>query len=179
MSRTSPPAAATAEIVLLGLGGTGVTFASRVLAEAAMAEGREAFTAETHGMSQRGGAVEAHVRIGPWESPLVRPGWADAALVLEAGRIPAARRLLRPGGLCVADAPAQPEGVLGCDASAEARALGVPRSANLVLLGFAARALHGLLPRPDTLLRAIARLSPPESADANRRAFLRGMELAP
>lgn len=152
-------------IVILGLGGQGILFVTRVVAEAAIAEGREVITAETHGMAQRGGAVESHLKIGGFESPIVRRGKADATLALDPSRAEPARALLRPGGTCVVNS----------DASKIAREMGAPRAANLVLLGRACAAAPELFPGRESILRTLEHLSPPKAVEANRRAFLRGI----
>jgi len=137
--------------VVTGLGGQGVLFLARVLAEAAIAAGRPVITSETHGMAQRGGVVIAHVKVGPFASPLVRAGSADGVLVLAAETLPLASSFLAPGGWAVADAPAAPDAARGTrlflfEAAAAARAAGRPGAANLTLLGFAlARAGPGAL----------------------------------
>ncbi|MDH3344895.1 MAG: 2-oxoacid:acceptor oxidoreductase family protein, partial [Desulfobacteraceae bacterium] len=45
------------QIVISGVGGQGVLFVTRLLAEAAIMKGFSVFTSETHGMAQRGGTV--------------------------------------------------------------------------------------------------------------------------
>lgn len=74
----------TKNIILCGVGGQGTVLASRVLAQAAMNLGKEARTAETIGMAQRGGCVVSHVRIGKGiHSALVPQGSADLMLAFE------------------------------------------------------------------------------------------------
>jgi indolepyruvate ferredoxin oxidoreductase beta subunit len=53
------------DVVIAGVGGQGTVLASKLLAQAALLEGRAIRTAETIGMAQRGGTVLGHVRIGP------------------------------------------------------------------------------------------------------------------
>ncbi|MBI3097259.1 MAG: 2-oxoacid:acceptor oxidoreductase family protein [Planctomycetes bacterium] len=158
------------QIVILGLGGQGILFVTRVLAEAAISEGWDVLSTETHGMAQRGGAVESHVKFGGFESPLVRLGKADAAIALDRSRADAAQAFLRPDGMAFVNTPE------GCDAAAIARELNAPRGANLVLLGRAAAAAPRLFPSRDKILAALERLSPPHGVEANRRAFLKGGE---
>jgi len=166
------------QLVLCGLGGQGIIFLSRVVAGAAVEEGREVLAAETHGMSQRGGAVEAHVKIGGFDSSLVRRGSADVVLALDASRIDAARALLRPDGVCFASADQDVPEVRCCDAAGAARAMEFPRGANLVLLGYAAASLPARLPSAEAILQALDRLSPESVRAANRRAFGHGAEMA-
>ncbi|MDR1013885.1 MAG: indolepyruvate oxidoreductase subunit beta [Coriobacteriales bacterium] len=52
------------DFVVAGVGGQGTVLASKLLAQAALLEGRTVRTAETIGMAQRGGSVLGHVRIG-------------------------------------------------------------------------------------------------------------------
>ncbi|MHC4773076.1 MAG: 2-oxoacid:acceptor oxidoreductase family protein, partial [Planctomycetota bacterium] len=61
-----------------GIGGQGIIKASELVGWAAMYEGYHVKKSEVHGMSQRGGSVESHVRFGKKiYSPLVSPGGAD------------------------------------------------------------------------------------------------------
>jgi len=59
-------------IVIAGTGGQGLITLLQVISEAAMAEGYDIRTSELHGLSQRGGSVEVHIRFGKKiYSPLV------------------------------------------------------------------------------------------------------------
>lgn len=71
--------------ILSGVGGQGIITLTRILAEAALIEGYNVKTSELHGLSQKGGSVESHVRFGKEiHSPLVRQGGADLIISLEA-----------------------------------------------------------------------------------------------
>ena len=72
------------QIVISGVGGQGVLFVTRLLAEAAIMKGISVFTSETHGMAQRGGTVLSHLKAGNFSSPLIRPGNANGLLALKA-----------------------------------------------------------------------------------------------
>ena len=74
----------TTNVIFAGVGGQGVLLIAELLALAAAAAGHDVKQTEVHGVSQRGGAVESHVRYGPkvW-SPLVTPGQAHAVVGLE------------------------------------------------------------------------------------------------
>ncbi len=73
-------------ILICGVGGQGIVLASKLIALAAMDQGLMARTAETIGMSQRGGSVVSHVRIGDEvHSPMVAKGQADLILGFEPG----------------------------------------------------------------------------------------------
>ena len=51
-------------ILIAGVGGQGTLLASRVLGKYAILMGKDCKLSEIHGMSQRGGSVVTHVRIG-------------------------------------------------------------------------------------------------------------------
>ncbi|AGK62250.1 indolepyruvate ferredoxin oxidoreductase, subunit iorB [Archaeoglobus sulfaticallidus PM70-1] len=70
-------------ILIVGVGGQGVLTSSNIIARAAMRKGMNVLTSETHGMAQRGGSVEVHVRIGDVHSPLIPFGSADIVIALE------------------------------------------------------------------------------------------------
>ena len=65
------------DILIVGIGGQGTILASNILGEACLLEGRHVKGAETHGMAQRGGSVETHIRIDGLYGPLIVPGTAD------------------------------------------------------------------------------------------------------
>lgn len=162
------------QLVLCGLGGQGTVFLTRLLAEAALEERRPVLTAETHGMAQRGGAVESHLKFGGFHGTTVRQGRADAVLVLDASRVEAGQRYRHPSGTCFANAEGDLDGVRTCAATRIATEHGFPRGTNLVLLGFAAASAPDLFPGRGALLAALDRLSPPAAREANRRAFEAG-----
>ena len=65
-------------IVFGGIGGQGILTASEICALAALYDGYHVKKSEVHGMAQRGGSVESHVRFGSKVfSPLVSHGKAD------------------------------------------------------------------------------------------------------
>ncbi len=72
-------------IVICGVGGQGLITLTKILAKAALGENYEARTSELHGLSQRGGSVETHIRFGKKiYSPLVRQEGADLIISIEA-----------------------------------------------------------------------------------------------
>lgn len=74
----------TFNIIISGTGGQGLITLLQIIAEAALIEGLDVKTSELHGLSQRGGAVETHIRFGKEVySPLVPFGKADLILSLE------------------------------------------------------------------------------------------------
>ncbi len=73
-----------ANVLLVGIGGTGVIRASQILGWAALKAGYKVRTAETHGMSQRGGSVSSYLRFGKeLEGPFMIQGDLDVLLAFE------------------------------------------------------------------------------------------------
>jgi len=73
------------DIIITGVGGQGVITLLSILDEAAFVEGYDVKSSELHGLSQRGGSVEAHVRFGKKVySPMVSNGSANLIIALEA-----------------------------------------------------------------------------------------------
>lgn len=72
-------------IILAGVGGQGILSIAAVLDFAALKNNLFVKQAEVHGMSQRGGAVQSHLRISdkPIHSDLIPQGGADIILSVE------------------------------------------------------------------------------------------------
>ncbi len=72
-------------IILAGVGGQGILSIAAALGTAALEDNLYIKQAETHGMSQRGGAVVSHMRISdkPIASDLIKQGTADLILSVE------------------------------------------------------------------------------------------------
>lgn len=70
--------------LIVGIGGTGTIRASMILGWSALQEGFKVRTAETHGMSQRGGSVSSYLRFGKTlESPFMVEGDLDVLIAFE------------------------------------------------------------------------------------------------
>jgi len=68
----------TINILFCGIGGQGVLTAAEVLGRAAVLQGYHVKKSEVHGMAQRGGSVESHLRFGKQVfSPLIPEKKAD------------------------------------------------------------------------------------------------------
>lgn len=72
-------------IIIAGVGGQGILTIAAIIDLAAMELGLHVKQAEVHGMSQRGGAVESHLRLSSREifSDLIPKGKADLILSIE------------------------------------------------------------------------------------------------
>ena len=181
------------EIVLAGVGGQGLLTLAAVISRAALDQGLFVKQSEVHGMSQRGGAVESHVRISDRKihSPVIPKGRADLILAMEPMEGLRHLEYLAPEGAMVANSvpvkniPNYPdeEEILAeirslpryllLDAVTIAREIGSLRSANIVLLGAGAEFIG--LPE-GALVRAIEELfgNRKELAEVNLEAFRRG-----
>lgn len=77
-------ASQTVNLIFAGVGGQGVLLIAELAAETALRAGHDVKQTEVHGVSQRGGSVESHVRFGAEiHSPLVMAGEADVVVGLE------------------------------------------------------------------------------------------------
>jgi indolepyruvate ferredoxin oxidoreductase, beta subunit len=142
------------QILISGVGGQGVLFVTRLLAEAAILRGLPVFTCETHGMAQRGGTVVSHLKVGEFSSPLIRAGHADGLLVLRSENLAQHGVFLKPDGWVVVNAGSQetfdqPKTFFSVDADRLVQETGNPKSLNLVLLGFALAVAEKKLKGPD------------------------------
>ncbi len=73
------------DIILAGVGGQGILTTAQAISLAAMRRGLKVKQSEVHGMSQRGGVVQAHLRMAYHEifSDLIPIGAADMILSVE------------------------------------------------------------------------------------------------
>ena len=127
------------QIIISGVGGQGVLFVTRLLAEAAIGKGLAVFTSETHGMAQRGGTVLSHFKVGTYASPLIRPAQADGLLVLRAENLAQHGAFLKESGWVIVNGKDAVENKASAsiDADSLAREIGNPKAVNLIVLGFA------------------------------------------
>ncbi len=188
------------DVLIVGIGGQGTILASNVLGDACVIEGRHVRGAETHGMSQRGGSVETHIRIDGKFGSLIAPGTADLLIafdVLEAVRY---RHFLKTDGVMVvnreivvptsvfsgkqpvptideveAELKAGKAKVILVDATGIAAKAGNPLAANIVLLGAASDKLPLAV---ESLSEAVRRNVPPKTVQINEKAFDLGKEAA-
>jgi len=181
------------QIIISGVGGQGVLLLTRVFSEVALKEGYPIIGSEDHGMSQRGGSVITHLKIGDFDSPLVKKGNADILLSLEKNEAYKTLHYLKPstkgqnGGLCFINAQdpnymnqeirtyLKENGietyVFGADQLA--REMGSIQSANIALIGFATA--HPRFPFPhDKLREAIERVSAQKFREVSLKIFEKG-----
>ena len=130
------------DVLMAGFGGQGMLLAGKVLAHAAMAEGKEVSWLPSYGPEMRGGTANVTVCISarPIASPLV-----TAPQGLMAMNLPSLDKFaprVKPGGVIVINAsltekdPERPDcTVLFLDSRGIAEAAGTARAANFVMLG--------------------------------------------
>jgi len=73
------------DLILAGVGGQGILSIAAIIARAALQRGLRLKQSEVHGMAQRGGAVQAHLRLSdqPIHSDMIPLGAADLILAVE------------------------------------------------------------------------------------------------
>lgn len=185
-------------ILFCGVGGQGILLASEIAAYAQLAAGFDVKKSEVHGMAQRGGSVEAHLRYGERVySPLIESGKVDILVsfeILEAARyLPYLHRgsvvvvntqKILPPAVAIGKA-SYPENILDeltsrginvvpVDAFEVARDIGELRTANVVMVG----AMSHFLPvEPQVFLEVIDTKVKEAFREINKKAFLAGREL--
>lgn len=71
-------------MMLAGIGGQGLITLTKLMGKVALLTDQEFRSSELHGLSQRGGSVNIHLRLGKdINSPLITPGDLDLAVALE------------------------------------------------------------------------------------------------
>ena len=179
----------TVNIILSGLGGQGILFMTKVMAESALHKGFNVMGAETHGMAQRGGSVVSHLRLGNVKGSLVRTGSAHLLLALEENEAYRNIAFLAEGGRLYANAPnnafprKEVEKYLikrnlvyrAVRADDIALNLGAPMATNLALLGFFSAFNEGPVSHKE-LRNTIDRISPARFKALNLKVFDAGFE---
>ena len=144
------------QIVISGVGGQGVLFVTRLLAEAAIHKGMAVFTSETHGMAQRGGTVISHLKVGRFTSSIIMPGDAGGLIALKAEGFTMHGSFLKDGAWAAVNSndeltPQDSTRILCCDADRLAKETNNPRALNLIMLGFALAGQSSGNPAPPLL----------------------------
>jgi indolepyruvate ferredoxin oxidoreductase beta subunit len=184
------------DLVIVGVGGQGTILSSDIIGLAAVNSGVPVQASETHGMAQRGGSVENHVRIGLTYGSLIPKRQADCILGLEPVEALRAVDYLSSGGVIMVNtntilpitalsgACEYPDvdmminelrnyckELVAVDANSIAKQAGHPLTANVVMIG----ALSKFIPLSvEKLEESICRLVPPKTMDVNIEAFRLG-----
>jgi indolepyruvate ferredoxin oxidoreductase beta subunit len=166
------------DIIFIGVGGQGILTAISALGMSANKAEMNVVMSEVHGMAQRGGTVEAHVRMGDVHGPLIPDRSAQAMVAFEPCEALRGVGKISPDGIILINTtPVYPftvslgeeeypaiedivsalEGVAGSviafDALTIAKETGNPRGANMVMLG--ALVGTGVLPFPAEIVRKV------------------------
>jgi indolepyruvate ferredoxin oxidoreductase beta subunit len=186
------------DIILAGVGGQGILSIAATIGLAAVEQNLFLKQAEVHGMSQRGGDVQSHLRLSDREiySDLIPHGGAD--LIISVEPMEALRYLpwLSAGGWLVTnsvpfvnitDYPAV-EDVLGelsragntivLDADGIARDLGSARSGNMVILGAASSFISMPFTSLENAVRKMFGRKGAEIVEVNLKALRAGRDAA-
>ena len=183
-------------LILAGVGGQGLLALAAVIGEAARSLDLHVLQAEVHGMAQRGGVVQSHLRYSDQtiHSALVRQGTAHLVLSLEP--MEALRYLphLAMDGAVVANSvrfkniPGYPDEEMLkkeishipnhrlIDAAGLAKAAGALQSGNMVMLGAGAPFLELPTEALETGIRSVFAGKPDAVVETNLRAFRLGFE---
>mgnify|MGYP003290861070 FL=1 len=185
------------DIILAGEGGQGILSIATIIGEAAIADNLYIKQAEVHGMSQRGGDVQSHLRLSDKTiySDLIAQGSADMIISMEPMESLRYLPYLSKEGRVVTGSkpfvniPDYPDtdtlmaelGALPAvdmmDIDAVARDAGNPRGANMVLLGMAVRYFSILSPQElQDAIRTVFARKGESVVEANLKAFRAGLE---
>jgi len=181
------------QMIISGVGGQGVLLVTRIFSDFALREGYPLIGSEDHGMSQRGGSVITYLKIGDFNSPLVKRGSANILLSLERNEALKTLNYLRPsangqnGGLGFINASdpnfmndqirnyLKEKGIeiYIFPADRVASEMGSVQSTNIALIGFASA--HPRFPFPPEKLRqSIDRVTPPKFREVSLNIFDKG-----
>jgi indolepyruvate ferredoxin oxidoreductase, beta subunit len=186
------------DVVLSGVGGQGVLSVAGVIGSSAIREGLRMRQSEVHGMSQRGGAVLAHLRLSdtPIASDLIPVGTASMILSMEPLESLRYLRYLAPHGVVItstdalANIPDYPEldGLLArirslprsvlVDSERLARRAGSARATNMVMVGAASHYLPLRLDMLELSIRTLFANKGASVVETNLNAFRAGREAA-
>jgi len=186
------------DIVLAGVGGQGILSIATVIGVAALANNLYLKQAETHGMSQRGGAVQSYLRLSdkPVYSDLIPYGKADLILSVEPMESLRYLPYLSPGGWVVTNITAfrnignYPEmelimaevkklpRAIAIDAEAIAKEIGNSKASNMVMLGAATPFIDIAIESIEEGIRGIFGRKGEEIVTINLRALHAGRTFA-
>lgn len=186
------------DIILAGVGGQGILTIAATIGLAAVEENLFLKQSEVHGMSQRGGDVQSHLRLSDSEihSDLIPHGRAD--LIISVEPMEALRYLpwLSPDGWVVTNAvpyvniPDYPDAeeilaelrktanTIVLDADAIAKELGSPKSGNMVILGAASSFLSVSFAALENAVRQMFGRKGDEMVEVNLKALRGGRDAA-
>jgi indolepyruvate ferredoxin oxidoreductase, beta subunit len=148
-----------------GIGGQGVLKASEICGWAALYAGYHIKKSEVHGMAQRGGSVESHLRFGKKVySPLISQGGADFLVSFHHDEHARLKTFLKKGGVDL---------VSVLDKVQEA--IDNPRCLNTCLVGVLSTQLSSI--SEDCWMRAIETVFKKSVVAENKKVFQTGRDI--
>ncbi|HKM92636.1 MAG TPA: indolepyruvate oxidoreductase subunit beta [Prolixibacteraceae bacterium] len=185
-------------IILAGVGGQGILSIAAVLGVASLKNNYHLKQAETHGMSQRGGAVMSHLRISdrPIASDLIPLGKADIILSVEPMESLRYINYLKPNGYIVTNTtpfiniPNYPDIAtildtinkqshsISIDADKIAKEIGNGKASNMVMLGAASPFIEIPVENIEESIRQIFERKGEDIVTLNLRAFNAGRDFS-
>ncbi len=184
------------DIILAGVGGQGILSIATIIGEAALKSGYYLKQAEVHGMSQRGGDVQSHLRISdkPIYSDLIPMGKCDMILSVEPMESLRYLPFIAPDGWLVTNNTSfininnypEKEALFSAIKSVKnniclaaddmAKELGSARSMNMVMLGAASEFMNIKIEDIESAIREIFERKGEEVVQLNLKAFRAGLE---
>lgn len=186
------------DIILAGVGGQGILSIAATIGTAAIDLNLQLKQAEVHGMSQRGGDVQSHLRLSSEDiaSDLIPEGKADLIISIEPMESLRYLPLLSKDGWIIANnqpfvnIPNYPEmnvildkiksipNHIIIDADAIAKEIGSARSANIVILGASAPFLDIEVSRLEKAIKTIFASKGEDVVNVNLEAFRAGLNFS-
>ena len=186
------------DIILAGVGGQGILSIAAIIGTAAVESNLHLKQAEVHGMSQRGGDVQSHLRISdkPIHSDLIPNGGADLIISVEPMESLRYLPYLSENGWLITNTnafvniPNYPDyeelmktikslpNHIALDADKIAKDIGSPRSMNMVVLGAASNFLDLPYEKLEEGIKIIFGRKGEKIVEANLKAMKAGREIA-
>ena len=178
------------DILICGVGGQGILLCSNVIGVSAVEEKIPVRGVEVHGMAQRGGSVEAHIRLNCNYGPKIPSGKADLLIGFEPLEAARYSVYLKKNGICIVNSYKIP--VLGQDYEEEevvkiikkrtekiyienftemAKKIGSVRVVNILMLGYTS---YFIPLKKSSFIKSIKKLVKKEFIELNLKAFKTG-----
>jgi len=186
------------DIILAGVGGQGILSIAAIIGYAAIEAGLNLKQAEVHGMSQRGGDVQSHLRLSSSEiaSDLIPFGKANLVISVEPMESLRYLPMLSPDGWLITNTEpfinisnypemdklmAEIEKLpkhIALNADKVAKDLGAVKSANMVILGAASPFLDIPFEQLENAIKAIFKKKGDDVVNLNINAMRAGRDFA-
>jgi len=182
------------DVLIAGVGGQGIVLCSDILGTTCILEDIPVKGSEVHGMAQRGGSVEAHIRIGCIYGPRIPEGSADLLIAMEPLEGARYSHYLKDNGTALVNTSKIPllgqdydvndilkiirektPNVIARDFTSEAIKAGSIRTLNVLMLG---TALKFLPLKEENLTSAIMQKVKERYIEMNLSAIKRGISIA-